>query len=717
MSSLRHALSLVLAFGLFLSSTVLSTAQNTPTIVESTKDFTDRASFDAANGPTTTIGFGGIREITKEFRSSRDGPIVVSGITFTTSTPETFVNVTRANKYSPSYTSYTGDFIVNSAHSSRDNELTIILPCPMRAIGMDFGGLGFQIGSQSLVPGSATITLSNGHVYPPVTLPTVGKTMFVGFASTTPITTLILETKNDSWVLTDVVVADCHAPVTGNQIETTPTSTPAPEVGDRQALLTAGRPIAIPADSPTETTTNDCVFEQYRSHPGLQATPLRKALDYLASLHQQLTVTPDGNWLPFAKTFRADSTFPNLYIPLRMRESSYYFTLSSSGLLSINETGSSDSLIAGSGMSQLTGSETWSATQTVDLTRGKDTLTFKANLAAKYIGGSQQEPGKATKCTVVSQYSGEYDAVDMITFAGATVNSSAAPTQDCTQHFRLVPGMAPKVTPLPMECQIEIEDDTIRIFSGNTGNEDVNLKPVAIEAWDPIQPIPGQGLPDEQAAIVQNMTLWEGTATYGSGADKVYLTVASEPPFPFPNLPWLDKTSKGLPSPYWQYDPLRDSPNLGIALHSDGRTLTHIDFTKGFVTYFGCGYQPAARGNQFRPDDPRHWIHTMATLTWSVHYAGDVLLTPGGVEVIFIQEAGSGVQSGDYKLDKRLPVVVEPLANCVQNHDHPQSGPTPPVLGNPEDLPRLCSPLQRNVSRIGSCHVFRAPNGPSAPAP
>jgi hypothetical protein len=56
--------------------------------------------------------------------------------------------------------------------------------------------------------GSATITLSNGHVFTQARLPTVGNTTFVGFVSSDPITTLTLVTTNDSWVVLDVILGN-----------------------------------------------------------------------------------------------------------------------------------------------------------------------------------------------------------------------------------------------------------------------------------------------------------------------------------------------------------------------------------------------------------------------------------------------------------------------------------------------------------------------------
>jgi hypothetical protein len=108
------------------------------------------------------------------------------------------VNVTIANFYAPN--NYPADFIVDSTNPSRNNTLVIALPQPTHALALDYGGLGFT------GVGTATITLSNGHVFTQARLPTVGNTTFVGFVSSDPITTLTLVTTNDSWVVLDVIL-------------------------------------------------------------------------------------------------------------------------------------------------------------------------------------------------------------------------------------------------------------------------------------------------------------------------------------------------------------------------------------------------------------------------------------------------------------------------------------------------------------------------------
>ena len=70
-------------------------------------------------------------------------PLVVSGVNF--SSPNAAVNVTRNDNYTPN--NYPVDFIVDSSNSNTTNSVTIILPQPVTALGIDYGGLGpaFQV--------------------------------------------------------------------------------------------------------------------------------------------------------------------------------------------------------------------------------------------------------------------------------------------------------------------------------------------------------------------------------------------------------------------------------------------------------------------------------------------------------------------------------------------------------------------------------------------
>jgi hypothetical protein len=169
----------------------------------STTDFTDSVAFAAATSNPTTIGFGGILPPGASFGGYSQ--LDVPGASFLNPVSTSFVNVTRANYYSPNF--YPQDFIVGSVNQNTglpnsSNQLVIHLATPAFALGLDLGGLGFS------GLGSATITLSSGHTVPIPSLPTVGHTTFVGFISTQPITTLTFATNNDSWVVEDLLIAN-----------------------------------------------------------------------------------------------------------------------------------------------------------------------------------------------------------------------------------------------------------------------------------------------------------------------------------------------------------------------------------------------------------------------------------------------------------------------------------------------------------------------------
>jgi hypothetical protein len=161
-------------------------------------DYTDPVAFAAAIHNPTTIGFNGILPIDSPFAGFN--PLSVSGVSFSTPTPGVNVNVTTANFYTPH--NYAADFIVDSANPNLNEQLIISLPQPSFALALNYGGLGFHGG-----PGSATITLSNGHGFTVASLPTVGNTQFVGFVSTEPFTSLTIATTNDDWVVENLILA------------------------------------------------------------------------------------------------------------------------------------------------------------------------------------------------------------------------------------------------------------------------------------------------------------------------------------------------------------------------------------------------------------------------------------------------------------------------------------------------------------------------------
>jgi len=151
--------------------------------------------FNGTANSLTPVGFNGILN-GAPFLSFN--PLVVSGVNF--SSPNAAVNVTKNDNY-PSNV-YPVDFIVDSANSNPTNSVTIILPQPVTALGIDYGGLGPAFQSVP-APISGTISLSNGFVLPLSTLPTVGITQFSGFVSSTPFTSLTYTVNNDHWIVTE----------------------------------------------------------------------------------------------------------------------------------------------------------------------------------------------------------------------------------------------------------------------------------------------------------------------------------------------------------------------------------------------------------------------------------------------------------------------------------------------------------------------------------
>jgi hypothetical protein len=173
--------------------TTLATGQPATTV------FTNPTAFNGAATGITPIGFNGILPAGVPFEGSN--PLIVSGYNFSTTNPATLVNVTTSAFYSPNI--YGADFIIDSSNPGPNNELTIILPSPTRALGMDYGG--FLGGS------SGSIALSNGFVLPLSNLPAAGQTQFSGFVSATPFSSLTFNVTGDSWVVLDLLQATANS--------------------------------------------------------------------------------------------------------------------------------------------------------------------------------------------------------------------------------------------------------------------------------------------------------------------------------------------------------------------------------------------------------------------------------------------------------------------------------------------------------------------------
>jgi hypothetical protein len=175
-------------------------------ITPGTSVSTDSTAFSGNANGITPLGFNGIRPAGQDFAAFN--PLVVSGVSFSTFGPGVNVNVTRNDFYTPNYPV---DFIVDSANTNSSNAVTIILPQATTALGIYYGGLGpaFQTVNNT-GPITGSISLSNGFVLPLSTLPTVGSTQFSGFVSSTPFTSLTYTVNNDSWVVTDLLLAKAN---------------------------------------------------------------------------------------------------------------------------------------------------------------------------------------------------------------------------------------------------------------------------------------------------------------------------------------------------------------------------------------------------------------------------------------------------------------------------------------------------------------------------
>lgn len=166
----------------------------------STTVFSNPTAFGGAATNITSIGFNGILPTGTSFEDFN--PLVVSRVSFSNPIPSEFVDLTTASYYSA--TPYPADFIVDASNTNPVNQVVITLPNATRAVGLDFGALGFRGAS------SGNITLSNGFVLPLSSLTTVGHTQFAGFVSATPITTLAYNVANDDWVVLDVLLGTAN---------------------------------------------------------------------------------------------------------------------------------------------------------------------------------------------------------------------------------------------------------------------------------------------------------------------------------------------------------------------------------------------------------------------------------------------------------------------------------------------------------------------------
>ena len=192
----RHYSTAPLAAMQVTTPTTLATGQ------PATTAFTNPTAFNGAATGITPIGFNGILPAGVPFEGAN--PLIVSGYNFSTTNPATTVNLTTSTFYTPN--NYPADFLIDSSNPGPNNEVTIILPAPTRALGIDYGGFA----------GGATgsISLSNGFVLPLSALPAAGQTQFSGFVSATPFSSLTFNINNDSWVVLDLLQATANTALT-----------------------------------------------------------------------------------------------------------------------------------------------------------------------------------------------------------------------------------------------------------------------------------------------------------------------------------------------------------------------------------------------------------------------------------------------------------------------------------------------------------------------
>lgn len=211
---------------------------------QSVTSYTSLSAYSSATTSTTLIGFSGILPANTPYQSFN--PLSVQGVAFTT---PTFMNVNTADYYSPS--DYPADYLLSTGQTGGSDTLVIALPTPTLALALDYG--------QLFGGNPATITLSNGYMYTAAS-PTVGTTAFVGFVSTTPITSVTYTVGGSGYFVLEDLRISTPAPVSGS---TPPTVT-----------MSFSNPI-VPAGSSTQliwSSSNASSCTAYGSWTGAQAT-------------------------------------------------------------------------------------------------------------------------------------------------------------------------------------------------------------------------------------------------------------------------------------------------------------------------------------------------------------------------------------------------------------------------------------------------------------
>ena len=289
----------------------------TPVASPTTTTYSNPTAFGGAASSLSTIGFNGILNGAANLDFN---PLTVSGASFSTPNPGTFVNVTTSGFYSG--TPYPADFIVDSSNGNSTNSLVVLLPAPTYAVGMNYGALGFH------GPSSGNITLSNGFVLPLSSLPTVGQTQFAGFVSTTPITSLAYNVTTDDWVLLNLQLGTGNVTLT-NAIQNSPYTQVLLEQGGVGALTWTQTGGALPPGislsaggilhgTPTATGVyNFTVGVSDSSLPQKVAAAVNFSLTVVQQLVVTTTTLPNGTeGVPYSATINTTGGTPPIFFSL-----------------------------------------------------------------------------------------------------------------------------------------------------------------------------------------------------------------------------------------------------------------------------------------------------------------------------------------------------------------------------------------------------------------
>jgi hypothetical protein len=154
----------------------------------------DLASFQAATTGLTDVNFNGIAPSGSFVDFPTPPGFTRAGVTFNIANPlpGDFINVTAKNFYAP--TIYPNDFLVPAVSSRTTTVESITLPSGATAVGLDLG---------TFKGGTLTFSFSTGDQYLDTNPATFGSTSFLGFTSSSPITSLTIGYANDVLVVDD----------------------------------------------------------------------------------------------------------------------------------------------------------------------------------------------------------------------------------------------------------------------------------------------------------------------------------------------------------------------------------------------------------------------------------------------------------------------------------------------------------------------------------